>query len=134
MPICYIGIGSNLGNRRKNIGLALDNISAISGTKVLRVARLINSKPIGSLYKQGDFLNSAAKISTKLTPSNLLKELKRIEVLLGRPKRHKRNSSRTIDLDILFYADRIINSKNLIVPHPRVFERDFVIKPLLEIL
>lgn len=134
MVICYLGIGSNLGNRQKFIRLALQKINQLKSTKIIKVSKIIETKPIGGPVGQGKFLNAALKLRTNLAPSNLLKELKRIEQELGRPKRHIRYGSRTIDLDILFYGDRLINRKDLKVPHPKIFEREFVMKPLLEIL
>ena len=134
MAICYLGIGSNLGDRLKNIRSALKRIWGLKGTKVLKVAKAISSKPVGGPSGQGDYLNSAVKISTSLKPERLLKELQDIECLLGRPRRHSRFTSRTIDLDILFYADMVIKMKDLSVPHPKLFEREFVVKPLLEII
>jgi 2-amino-4-hydroxy-6-hydroxymethyldihydropteridine diphosphokinase len=133
MVICYLGIGSNLGNRRKNIRLAMKKINALKGTEVIKLSKVIETKPVGGPIAQGKFLNAALKIRTKLPPLSLLKNLKDIEKELGR-KKTVRYGPRTVDLDILFYGDKIINSKNLKVPHPKVFERDFVIKPLLEII
>ena len=133
MVTCYLGIGSNLGNRRKNIKLAIQKISALKDTEVIKSSRMIETEPVGGPVGQGKFLNAALKIRTSLSPLILLKKLKSIEKQLGREKT-VRNGPRTIDLDILFYGDRIINSKNLTIPHPRVFEREFVIKPLLEII
>jgi 2-amino-4-hydroxy-6-hydroxymethyldihydropteridine diphosphokinase len=82
---------------------------------------------------QGKFLNAAIKIKTSLTPFLLLKALKKIERDLGR-RPTIRFGPRLIDLDILFYANRIIKTMNLVVPHPRLFEREFVLKPLREII
>jgi 2-amino-4-hydroxy-6-hydroxymethyldihydropteridine diphosphokinase len=133
MTICYLGIGSNLGNRRDNIRLAIKKISALKDTKIIKSSRLIETIPVGGPAGQGKFLNGALKIKTNLTPHTLLNECKTIEKALGR-KKTVRYGARPIDLDILFYGDRIIDSKNLKVPHPKVFERPFVIKPLLEII
>lgn len=130
---CYIGVGANLGDRRKNIKLAIRKITALRKTKLTKVSKLVKSDPAGGPPGQGKFLNAALKIKTKLPPLTLLKELKNIECELGRIKT-VRNGPRVIDLDILLYADKIINTKKLIVPHPRMFFRDFVIKPLLEVL
>lgn len=133
MVICYLGIGSNLGNRRKNINTAVKEINDLKDTKVIRLSKMIETKPIGGPLGQGKFLNAALKIETGLAAFTLLKELKMIETKLGRNKQ-VRWGPRTIDLDILFYSDKVINSKNLKVPHPRISEREFVIKPLLEII
>jgi 2-amino-4-hydroxy-6-hydroxymethyldihydropteridine diphosphokinase len=133
MITCYLGIGSNLGDRRKNIKLALKKINALKGTKVIKQSKIIESEPMGGPVGQGKFLNAALKIKTELSPSMLIKKLKDIEKELGR-KETVRNGPRTIDLDILFYGDKIIKRKNLVVPHPRMFKRDFVLKPLSEII
>jgi len=134
MPICYLGIGSNLGDRKNNIKSALKKVNGLKGTKVVNTSKIIETKPVGGAVGQNDYLNAAAKIKTSLKPRVLLKELKNIESRLGRPRKHARYSARTIDLDIIFYGDKIISSKGLEIPHPRIFEREFVIKPLLEIL
>lgn len=133
MAICYLGIGSNLGDRSKNIKLAVKEINALKSTKVIKQSKIIETEPIGGPAGQGKFLNAALKIKTGLSPPMLLKKLKDIEKELGR-KETVRNGPRTIDLDILFYGDKIIKKKNLVVPHPRMFKRDFVLKPLSEII
>lgn len=133
MNICYLGIGSNLGDKRENIKTAIKEINSLKNTKVIKTSKLIETKPQGGPLKQNDFLNGALKINTELSPGILLKQLKRIERGLGR-KSTVRNGPRVIDLDILLYGNKIINTKRLIVPHPRMFERDFVITPLSEII
>lgn len=133
MVTCYLGIGSNLGDRRGNIRLSIKKINSLKGTKIIKLSRMIETNPVGGPKKQRKFLNAALKIKTSLTPFNLLKNLKKIEQDLGRTKT-VRWGPRTIDLDILFYSGRAVNSKNLKIPHPRIFQRDFVIRPLLEIL
>jgi 2-amino-4-hydroxy-6-hydroxymethyldihydropteridine diphosphokinase len=133
MAICYLGIGSNLGNRRQNLRLAIRKINALRDTQVIKLSRIIESVPLGGPPDQGKFLNAALKIKTDIAPFVLLKKLKQIEKELGR-KKTVRFGPRTIDLDILFYADTIINSKNLKIPHPRISEREFVIRPLLEVI
>lgn len=133
MNICYIGLGSNLGDRRQNIKSAVEKIKTLKNTKVIKISNLIETEPVGGPCGQNKFLNGALKIKTSLSPLKLLKELQNIELQLGRFKT-ARNGPRTIDLDILLYADKIINMKNLTIPHPRMFFRDFVIKPLLEVI
>lgn len=133
MVTCYLGIGSNLGDRRKNINLGVRGINALKNTKVIKVSKIIETEPVGAPLKQGKFLNAALKITTDIPPVTLLKKLKAIEKKFGRTET-LRNGPRTIDLDILFYGDRIINRKDLKVPHPRVFEREFVMKPLSEVI
>lgn len=133
MAICYLGIGTNLGNRRKNIKLAVKKINALKDTRVLKKSGIIETSPVGPTNKQRNYLNAALKIETKFPPENLLKKLKKIENDLGRAKT-ARFGPRIIDLDILLYGQRIIQSKTLTIPHPRMFARDFVIKPLSEII
>ncbi len=133
MVICYLGVGSNLGERRKNIKLAIKSVGALRDTKVIRKSGLSNTSPCGGPKSQPDYLNAALKIQTGLSPAILLKKLKNIESKIGRTP-GVRFGPRLIDLDILLYGDKIIRSRDLIVPHPRMFSRDFVIKPLLEVL
>ena len=133
MLICYLGIGSNLGDRRKNIKLALKKIEELRGTQIIKVSKIIETHPVGGPH-QGKFLNAALKIKTNLSPSILLRKLKTIEKELGRKKSSVRYGPRPIDLDILFYGDKIIDRKDLKVPHPKVFAREFVRKPLLEVI
>jgi len=133
MPVCFLGIGSNLGNRRGNIRVALKKIAGLKGTKLIKLSRVRETKPVGGPKGQGKFLNAALKIKTRLLPLSLLKELKKIEKQLGR-KKTVRWGPRTIDLDILLYEDKIIQAEKLTIPHPRLMERDFVLKPLLELL
>lgn len=131
--ICYLGIGSNLGNRENNIKAALKKINSLKATKVLKVSRLIRTMPVGGPKGQEEYLNGAVKLSTGLSALKLLVALKKIERELGR-KKAVRNAPRQIDLDILLFGSKIINTKKLIIPHPRMFERDFVLKPLSEVL
>jgi 2-amino-4-hydroxy-6-hydroxymethyldihydropteridine diphosphokinase len=132
MVICYLGIGSNLGDRKKNIKRALEILENIEGIRIEKVSKIYETKPLGG-PPQGEFLNGVVKIKTSLSPFQLLRILKRIEKDLGRKKR-VRFGPREIDLDILFYGGRIINTRILKIPHPRIFEREFVLKPLTEIL
>lgn len=133
MVTCYLGIGSNLGDRQKSIRLAIKKINALKGTRIIKVSKIIETEPIGGPGGQGKFLNTALKIKTDTSPFMLLKSLKNIEKELGRVKT-VRYGPRVIDLDILFYGNRVIDRKDLKVPHPKIFEREFVIKPLLEII
>lgn len=124
----YLAIGSNI-NPQKNIAFALKHLAKIG--QIISVSKLIKTKPVGYL-KQADFLNGAIKFKTALSPENLLKELKSIEKLLKRNTPF-RNGPRTIDIDIIFYGNLILNTPDLIIPHPRASERYFVLKPLAEI-
>lgn len=132
--VCYLGIGSNLGRRKKNIELAIKKIRGLKCTRLIAASSIIETDPVGGPAGQGKFLNAALKIKTRLEPQELLRQLKRIEKELGRCRTRYRNGPRTIDLDILFYGDRVVRSRGLIIPHPRIFERQFVTRPLSEIL
>jgi 2-amino-4-hydroxy-6-hydroxymethyldihydropteridine diphosphokinase len=131
MAVCYIGLGSNLGDRQQNIKTALRKIRSVSGTKVDRISSIIESLPQGGPV-QGPYLNAVARIETDLGPYQLLAELQSIELALGRV-RAAVNGPRTIDLDILTYGDACIEEEALCVPHPRILEREFVLTPLREI-
>ena len=133
MVTCYLGVGSNLGNRRKNIKLAVKKIRVLEDIKIIKVSKLFESLPSGGPAGQPNYLNAALRINTKLPPLSLLKKLKKIENELGRVPT-VRFGPRVMDLDILLYGDRFIRNKALTIPHPRMFNRDFVIKPLTEVL
>jgi 2-amino-4-hydroxy-6-hydroxymethyldihydropteridine diphosphokinase len=133
MVVCYLGVGSNLGNRKEKIKLAIEKIEALKDTQVLKQSKLMQTLPVGGPSRQPKYLNAALKIKTKLPVLTLLKKLKEIENQLGR-KKSVRFGPRAIDLDILLYADKVKKSRVLTIPHPRMFVRDFVIKPLTEVL
>jgi len=133
MVTCYLGIGSNLGNRRRYIKLAIQKLRKLKDTKVIKASRLYETHPVGGPAGQGKFLNAALKIKTAIPPLALLKRIKKIEQELGRTKA-VRYGPRVIDLDILFYGHRVIRHKELKVPHPGVFRRRFVMQPLSELL
>jgi len=132
MAICYIGLGSNLGDRKKNIKKALDYLAGTKGIKIEKISGIYETDAVGG-PPQGRFLNAAIKIKTSLSPQLLLKTIKKIEKKSGR-RESVRWGPRQIDLDILLYASKIIKTRGLTVPHPRMFEREFVLKPLREII
>lgn len=132
MVVSYLGLGSNLGNRRKNIKNALGHLKKTKGVEILKCSRIYETDPVGMPF-QGKFLNGAIKINTSLKPAALLKTIKRIEKALGR-KKTIRFGPRVIDIDILLYGGSVINRKELKVPHPRMFERGFVLKALREVI
>lgn len=127
----FIGLGSNLGDRSIYLQQALAEIETHSLVKLTKVSSVYESEPVGYL-DQGWFLNQVAEVATGLEPEDLLNVLQEIENRLGR-KRLIRWGPRVIDLDLLLYEKRIINSPRLIVPHPRIYERGFVLWPLCEI-
>lgn len=143
--IVFLGIGTNKGNRKKNISNAIELLSKNKKVKVLKTSKMLKNPPREGI-KSGYFLNGAIKIETSLKPIELLRFCKTIEKKLGREirpldyktmglkkNRVRKYFSRTIDLDILFYGNKVIKSKNLTVPHPRIEKRDFVLIPFGEI-
>lgn len=165
MSTTYIGIGSNLGDRRKNIERALEKLKSRKGVELKEVSSVIETEPVGDI-DQSEFLNACCKIETTLYPDELLDTLKSVEREMGRnrdsaksrdsqeerlkmlkagrldldPKQiqeqdqePKKWGPRSIDLDILFYDDVVMRGNNLIIPHPLMHKRIFVLKPLTEI-
>ncbi|MCL2062161.1 MAG: 2-amino-4-hydroxy-6-hydroxymethyldihydropteridine diphosphokinase [Firmicutes bacterium] len=124
----YIGLGSNVGNREKNLSSAVDAINARSDCFITACSTFTEYKPYLNI-DQPDFLNGAAKICTLLPPRGLLSALNEIENKLGRV-RTQRFGPRTVDLDILFYENAVVNEQDLIIPHPDLHNRLFVLEPL----
>jgi len=127
----FIGLGSNLGDRMAHLGDALRAIGALDDTHVLAVSRVVESEPWGE-PDQPRFANAVARIATGIPADRLLGALKDIEQAMGR-RPGPVNGPRIIDLDILLYEDEEWASADLVVPHPRMAERDFVITPLLDL-
>jgi len=125
----YLGLGSNMGNRQDNLDRALDFLS--QRLRVEKISSVYDTEPIGNV-QQPRFLNLVCQVYTRLAPMGLLILAKGIELKLGRTS-GKSNAPRPIDIDILFYGDKIIETPELIIPHPRVAERAFVLVPLAEI-
>ncbi len=129
MAVVYLGLGSNLGDRLKNIQDALKFLSGVA--MVERVSTIHETEPVGG-PPQGKYLNAVAKITTSLSAHQLLKLTQAIEQGLGRIRTVK-NAPRTIDIDILTYDNERIDDDQLTIPHPRMLEREFVMKPLSEL-
>ncbi len=128
----FIGIGSNLGDRRANCREARERIQQIPHTRVVKESSLYESEPHGDAKTW--FANSVVEIETELAAADLLKRLKAIETAMGRKRvRGKRWGSRIIDLDILLYDKEIIDRRNLKIPHPELPNRRFVLVPLSEL-
>jgi 2-amino-4-hydroxy-6-hydroxymethyldihydropteridine diphosphokinase len=128
----YIGIGSNLGDRRANHLEAIDRVGQIPDTKVVRASSLYESEPLGNAKTW--FVNSAIEIETELGAEALLKHLKAIEDAMGRKRvKGKRWGSRIIDLDILLSENEVVDKRTLKVPHPEMHKRRFVLMPLAEL-
>jgi len=129
----FIGIGSNLGERRANCREARDRIRQLPHTRVVKESSLYESEPHGDAKTW--FANSVVEIETELGAPDLLKRLKAMEAAMGRKRvRGKRWGSRIIDLDILLYDKEIIEKRNLKVPHPELPNRRFVLLPLSELV
>jgi 2-amino-4-hydroxy-6-hydroxymethyldihydropteridine diphosphokinase len=130
MPTVYLGIGSNLGNRQNNCEKSLSLLEE-KGITIIKRSSMIETEPWG-VQDQPKFINLVVEIQTELEPGELFCTLKEIEVAIGRTET-VRWGPRIVDLDILFYNDAIINSSELIIPHPGIQDRIFVLKPLSEI-
>ena len=125
----YLGLGSNMGNRQENLERALDFL--LQRLRVGQISSIYETEPIGNA-EQPHFLNLVCQIYTRLAPKGLLTLAKGIESKLGRTF-GKSNAPRPIDIDILFYGDQVIETTELVIPHPRLAERFFVLVPLAEI-
>lgn len=127
----WIGLGANLGDARAALAQAVRDIGALPATQVLRVSSLYGSAPVDA--SGPDYLNAVAEISTALSPLELLDALQAIELGAGR-ERPYRNAPRTLDLDIVRFADLTMTTERLTLPHPRWNERAFVLLPMAELL
>lgn len=126
----YIGLGANLGDARRAVPLAAAQLSHTDGIDALKLSPLYRSAPIDS--SGPDYVNAVASLRTRLSPEALLDTLQRIEQLHGR-ERPYRNAPRTLDLDLLLYGTRRIDTPRLTVPHPRMHQRAFVLRPLIDL-
>jgi 2-amino-4-hydroxy-6-hydroxymethyldihydropteridine diphosphokinase len=131
MTTAYIGLGSNEGDRMANLAAAVEALSEIPETHIERVSHAYESEP-AYVEDQPKFANAVAEITTSLESTQLLGYLQQTEESLGRV-RTAENGPRTIDLDILVFGDEELSSDDLIIPHPHLLEREFVVVPLLDI-
>src|SRR5512136_1783116 len=125
----YLGLGSNLGDREQNVARAIDLLA--QKVKIAQRSSLYVTEPVDH-SDQPLFLNTVCRTRTSLSPEDMLGLAKRIEAAMGR-KPSFINGPRPIDIDVLFYGDRVVNIPHLVIPHPRVQERAFVLVPLAEI-
>ena len=128
--LVYVGLGANLGEREAALRSALAAIGQLPGTRVTRVSPLYGSAPVDA--GGPDYLNAVAELTTALAPQPLLQALQSIEQAAGR-QRPYRNAPRTLDLDILWFGGQAIDTPELTVPHPRMAERAFVLRPLADL-
>lgn len=132
MTRVFIAIGSNLKDPIKQVETAVLHLENLPRSSFLCVSSLYRSKPLGP-SDQPDYINAVACIETALSPRELLNQLQAIETLQGRRRKGTRWGPRVIDLDIVLYGTRKVAEEDLIIPHPGLYERDFVLIPLAEI-
>lgn len=127
--IVYLALGTNLGDRSGNLKQA---IAALTPQLDVKAKSQVYETPPWGFEEQSKFLNQVVKANTYLDPEPLLKHLKRLEVALGRQESFP-NGPRLIDIDLLFYDDLVLNKPSLVIPHPRLHERGFVLLPLMDV-
>jgi len=130
--IAYVGLGSNLGDRKAHLFTALSLLTETDGVRVLQTSSFLENPAVGGPTDSPPFLNGVVEIETTIGPHALLQRLMEIEQALGRQRRVKWEP-RVIDLDILLFGEQIISSDDLVIPHPLMHERRFVLEPLAEI-
>lgn len=131
MNRAFIGLGANIGDPGRQIRLAIDNLKQLPDTHLVLTSGMYRSAPLG-YADQPDFLNAVACVDTGLSAARLLELLQEIEQRQGRERRFA-NAPRSLDLDLLLYGDQVLATPELTLPHPRMHERAFVLKPLAEI-
>lgn len=129
--IVYLGLGSNLGDSKNILQKACQSINLLPNTTVLQFSSIYCTSPISSI-PQRDYLNLTCSLTTTLDPYALFIYLEQIEQSLGKIPKPK-DAPRKIDIDILYFGNRILHSERLIIPHPKIKERLFVLQPLLEL-
>jgi 2-amino-4-hydroxy-6-hydroxymethyldihydropteridine diphosphokinase len=134
MARVFVGIGSNVGDREGYIELARRGLAAIPRTRLVAMSPVYETEPVGPV-PQGSFLNAAAELETDLEPFELLRAMREVERAAGRepPDQRMKWGPRTLDLDILLYGERVLSHDDLVVPHPLMHERWFVLKPLADL-
>jgi len=131
VSLAYVGVGSNLDGPRRQVARALGELDGLPGTRVVKRSSLYRSAPVG-YAAQPEFVNAVAVLDTTLDPEALLGELQAIEARHGRSRSFP-NAPRSLDLDLLLYGEAEQRTSRLTLPHPRMHERAFVLKPLLEL-
>jgi 2-amino-4-hydroxy-6-hydroxymethyldihydropteridine diphosphokinase len=133
MEIC-LSLGSNIGDRLRNLRRARRRICAIPGVGVVASSAVYETEPVGvpREFRKRSFLNAVLLIECA-SSSKLASQLQAVEAIMGRPRSRVRNEPRTIDIDIIYAGRRCVRTRNLIVPHPRWSERRFVVRPLADV-
>lgn len=132
MSVAYVALGTNLGDRADNIKAAINALNLLPGTAVSACSKIYETTPFG-YAPQGNFLNAVVRLQTTLSPAALLGACLGIEAACGRVRTIK-NGPRVLDLDLLLYDDLSIDTPELCLPHPRMLQRAFVLKPLVDLL
>ncbi|MCK5943104.1 MAG: pantoate--beta-alanine ligase [Planctomycetes bacterium] len=133
METVYVAVGSNVGDREAHLARAIDALRATPGVEVARVSSWRETEFVGEGPEQAAFLNGAVELRTALPPHALLAVLRALEQAAGRAFPHPQNHPRELDLDVIFFGERRIDTRELVVPHPRWHERSFVTEPLAEL-
>ena len=132
MSVAFVGVGTNMGDRLQNINDAVKSIELLPNTKVVNISKIYETLPWG-VENQPNFLNGVLKVETDFSAFAFLGCLLGIEASMGRVRTIK-NGPRIIDLDLLIFEDEVINTTELTLPHPFIEQREFVLKPLLDVL
>lgn len=129
-----IALGSNLGDRLKNLREGRDAVLAISGVATpMLISRVYETAPVGTGPDSGSFLNAVIEVEFSGQPHELLVGLQAVEAAMGRPSKRPRNAPRTLDLDILYVGNLVLANDEIVIPHPRLHVRRFVLQPLYDI-
>jgi 2-amino-4-hydroxy-6-hydroxymethyldihydropteridine diphosphokinase len=131
MTRAYVALGANLGDRAGALARAIDALRATPGVRVVAHSSIWETPPLGP--PQPDYLNAAVALDTELDALSLLRRLHEIEAAAGRTRGPERNQPRTLDLDLLLFGGLVIDAPEIVLPHPRMHERAFVLGPLAEI-
>ncbi len=127
----FVALGSNLGDREAHLEGAVLALASSAGIELLAVSPVYETAPVG-LPPQGHYLNAVVRLRTSLAPRALLERQLEIEACAGR-ERGERDAARTLDVDLLLFGARVVDEPGLVVPHPRMFERPFVLEPLCDL-
>ncbi len=131
--IAYIGFGANLGNPVLKFDEAVHELDSIDGVRLIKKSSLYETRPVGLVDGGPNFVNAVLVVETDVSAEVMINEMRGIERKLGKSTNHRSDLSRVIDLDLLFYGSEIIDSDDLVVPHPRLMHRFFVLGPMAEV-
>lgn len=131
--LAYVGLGSNLGHPRRRLARALTQLARLPRSRLVAASPNYISAPLGTAEAQPDYVNAVAALRTALAPGDMLRQLRALEHRQGRPRGARRNAPRLLDLDLLLFGRRKLSLPQLVVPHPRMHTRAFVLRPLLDI-